>query len=205
VNAQELERRRIARDLHDELGQQLTALRLKLDHVGHEAPGPLESSITEAKEIAKNIDEGVDFLAWELRPAALDDFGLIPALEKFAKEWSTYSGVAAEVTASTSAERRFDTAVETAFYRIVQEALNNVHKHADAKQAGVSLRTRRGKLVLVIDDDGKGFDPEDPSVRSRGMGLVGMSERVQMIGGTLDIESAPGRGTTLFVKAPAAS
>jgi PAS domain S-box-containing protein len=205
VNAQELERRRIARDLHDELGQQLTALRLKLDRVGDEAPQPLERSITEAKEIAKNIDEGVDFLAWELRPAALDDFGLIPALEKFAKEWSTYSGVAAEVTASTSAERRFDAAVETALYRIVQEALNNVHKHADAKQAGVSLRTRRGKLVLVIDDDGKGFDPEDPSVRSRGMGLVGMSERVQMIGGTLDIESAPGRGTTLYVKAPAAS
>jgi PAS domain S-box-containing protein len=205
VNAQELERRRIARDLHDELGQQLTALRLKLDRVSDEAAGPLEKQITEVKEIAKNLDEGVDFLAWELRPAALDDLGLVPAIEKFAKEWSAYSGVAAEVTASASAERRFDPAIETALYRIVQEALNNVHKHAKANGAGVTLRTHRGKVVLVIDDDGKGFDPNDPSTRTRGMGLVGMNERVQMIGGTLEIESEPGRGTTLFVKAPATS
>ena len=135
------------------------------------------------KQIAKNIDEGVDFLAWELRPAALDDLGLIPAIEKFAKEWSSYSGVAAEVSVTTSAERRFEPAIETALYLVVQEALNNIHKHAKAQKAGVSIRTRRGKVVLVIDDDGQGFDPDDPASRTRGMGLVGMNERVQMVGG----------------------
>jgi signal transduction histidine kinase len=92
--------------------------------------------------------------------------------------------------------------VETALYRIVQEALNNIHKHANATNASVSVRTRSGKVVLVIDDDGRGFDSEDPAARSRGMGLIGMNERVHMIGGTLEIESQPGGGTTLYIKAP---
>ena len=202
VDAQEQERKRIARDLHDELGQQLTALRLKLDHMGAEASEPLSGEVTEAQEIAKSIDEGVDFLAWELRPAALDDLGLLPALEKFVREWSNYSGVKGNVSATAAIERRFEPAVETALYRIVQEALNNVYKHADAQQAQISVRLRRGKLLVIVDDDGRGFDPKNPSVRGRGIGLIGMKERVQMIGGTLEIESAEGQGTTLYVKVP---
>ena len=203
VEAQEAERRRIARDLHDELGQQLTALRLKLDRASMDAPPPLEGPIAEAQEIAKNIDEGVDFLAWELRPAALDDLGLVPALEKFVKEWSAYSGVTAELNATTAvSERRFQPEVETALYRIVQEALNNVNKHAHARNAHVALRTNRGNVVVTVDDDGDGFDPYDTVVRRKGIGLIGIRERVQMIGGSLDIESDAGKGTTLFVKAP---
>lgn len=202
VEAQEQERKRIARDLHDELGQQLTALRLKLDHVSSEAPGPLSEQVNEVQEIAKSIDEGVDFLAWELRPAALDDLGLVPAVEKYVKEWSNYSGVKGNVSASAAIRQRFEPAVETALYRIVQEALNNVNKHAKARNAQVSMKLRRGKLLLIVDDDGEGFDPKSATIRGRGIGLIGMKERAQMIGGSMEIESGIGHGTTLYIKAP---
>ena len=204
VDAQEAERRRIARDLHDELGQQLTALRLKLNRVSQEAPKPLEGQIAEVKEIAKSIDEGVDFLAWELRPAALDDLGLVPAVEKYVKEWSVYSGVPARLNATAMAEKRFEPSVETALYRVVQECLNNVHKHAEAEHAQVTLRIRRGKVILAVDDDGVGFDTGDRLLLSRGIGLIGMQERVQMIGGAMEVESELGHGTTVYVKAPIA-
>lgn len=202
VNAQENERARIARDLHDELGQQLTALRLKLDRVSLDLPEPLETPINEVKDIAKSIDEGVDFLAWELRPAALDDLGLVPALEKYVREWSLYSGVAVRLNAPRMMDYRLEPEVETALYRIVQEGLNNILKHAKALNAALTVRQRNDSVVLIIDDDGEGFDPEDPVARSRGIGLIGLQERVQMIGGSLEIESEPGHGTTLFVKAP---
>lgn len=202
VDAQEAERRRIARDLHDELGQQLTALRLKLDGVSKEAPKALESSITEVQDIAKSIDEGVDFLAWELRPAALDDLGLVPALEKYVREWSNYAQVAGSLNASVKEDRRFDPPVETALYRIVQEGLNNIHKHAGAKHADVLLRLRNGNIIMIITDDGVGFEPAACPPSGKGIGLIGIKERVQMIGGKFEIESSVGSGTTLYIKAP---
>lgn len=202
VEAQEAERRRIARDLHDELGQRLTALRLKLEGVSLSATGSFAEEMTEIKKVAKEIDEGVDFLAWELRPAALDDLGLVAAIEKYVEEWSNYSDVDSKVKAGDIRGKHFDPQVETALYRIAQESLNNVHKHAKATNAVVTLRKRDDTLVLIVDDDGVGFDLGDSAVRARGIGLMGMAERAQMIGGTFDIESQPGTGTTIFVMVP---
>lgn len=206
VSAQEDERKRIARDLHDELGQQLTALRLKLDAARKLCDGDeLCGKVDEIELIAKSIDNGVDFLAWELRPAALDDLGLVAALENYVKQWSHHSGVKAELLASKLKSARFAPEAETNLYRIVQEALNNTHKHAHARNVEVMLERRDGLIAMLIEDNGKGFNPKDKKSRLKGMGLIGMRERAHLIGGTLEIESAPGKGTTVFVRVPVAS
>ncbi len=205
IGAQEDERKRIARDLHDELGQLLTGLRLKLEAVGtmcednHELRGKIE-------ETQLLVDDGIDFLAWELRPAALDDLGLHAALAKYVREWSHYSGVAADLLGSNVKKIRLAPDAETHLYRIVQEALNNVHKYAEATSVEVYLDKRgNDSVVLIITDDGRGFDPEDKMRRSTGIGLIGMTERAALIGGTLEIESAPGKGTTIHVRTPLSS
>lgn len=204
VNALEDERRRIARDLHDELGQQLTALRLKLDRTRRMcSDDTIRGEINEIELIAKSIDEGVDFLAWELRPASLDQFGLIPALNNYVQQWTFHSGVPAEFLISRIKNRRFNREVETNLYRIVQEALNNTHKHAKAKNVEVILEKRNNTIVLIIQDDGKGFNIKNKIIRAKGIGLIGMEERAGMINGTLEIESSPGKGTTIFVRLPA--
>ena len=206
VGAQEDERKRIARDLHDELGQLLTGLRLKLEAVGKLCEGnrELRGKIDETQTIAKHLDAGIDFLAWELRPAALDDLGLYAALAKYVREWAHYSGIAAELLGSNIKKERLAPEAETNLYRIAQEALNNVHKHAKASSVEVSLEKRGEDLiVLIINDDGSGFDPKNKMNRGKGIGLIGMRERAALIGGSLEIESAPGKGTTIFVRVPA--
>ena len=206
VGAQEDERKRIARDLHDELGQLLTALRMQLEAVRKlcEDDAELCGKVDESQIIAKRVDDGIDFLAWELRPAALDDFGLYATLGKYIREWSRYSGVTAELLDSGIKKMRFDSVVETNLYRIAQESLNNVHKYAEAKQVEVSLDKRDGDMiVLIIEDDGRGFDIEDKLNRSKGIGLIGMRERAALIGGSLEIESAPDKGTTIYARVPA--
>ncbi len=206
VGAQEDERKRIARNLHDELGQQLTVLRLKLDSVSKLCKdAELYDKIDETQLIAKRIDNGVDFLAWELRPAALDDLGLIAALGNYVKQWSQHSGITAELLASSLKKVRFTPEIETNLYRIVQEALNNTHKHAKAKSVEVVLEKRGDLIVLLVEDNGKGFNPEATKNRRKGIGLIGMKERAALVGGTLEIESVPGRGTTIFVRVPASS
>ncbi len=203
VGAQEDERKRIARDLHDELGQQLTALRLKLDAAKKMCKDEeVCDKIDEIELIAKSLDNGVDFLAWELRPAALDDLGLVAALDNYVRQWSHHSGVTAELLASKLKSARFAPEVETNLYRIVQEALNNTHKHAKAKSVVVMLKQRDGLLALLIEDNGKGFNPKNKKNKSKGLGLIGMKERAQLVGGELEIESAPGKGTTIFVRVP---
>ena len=203
VTAQEDERRRIARDLHDELGQLLTALRLQLEAVRKLCDqSELCGKVDEAQLTAKQLDTGIDFLAWELRPAALDDFGLYPALAKYAREWSHYSGITADLLDSTLKKARFSPEVETNLYRIAQEALNNVYKHADARRAEISFDRRGDLIVLIIEDDGIGFDPPEKFNRKKGIGLIGMRERAALIGGSLEIESAPDKGTTVFVRVP---
>jgi two-component system CheB/CheR fusion protein len=202
VGAQEDERRRIARDLHDELGQQLTALRLKLDAVRNQCDDDdLCAQIDETQAIAQKIDHGVDFLAWELRPAALDDLGLVPAIEKFVGEWARYTEIEAELLATKLKKSRFSPEVETNLYRIVQEALNNVHKHARATRVEIQLEKRDDLVVLVIEDNGRGFNPER-KINHKGIGLIGMQERAMLCGGSFEIESVLGRGTTVFVRVP---
>lgn len=207
VTTQEDERRRIARDMHDSLGQQLTALRLKLASMKSDIYKGIriDSELENLQELGKRIDSEVNFLVWELRPSALDDLGLVAAIENYVREWSRHYGVNAEFHASRLGRVRQDDTVEINLYRIAQEALNNVQKHAGAKNANVVLEARDGKIVLVIEDDGKGFDPTEIKLGREaegGLGLVGMRERAAIIGGTVEIESGPGNGTTVFVRVP---
>jgi two-component system CheB/CheR fusion protein len=206
VTAQEDERRRVARDLHDQLGQQLTALRLTLALLKEECGDntTLSTKLEQVQEMARHVDEDVDFLAWELRPAALDDLGLAVALNNFLQEWSGHFDVSSEFHSRGLTTDRLLPEIETCLYRIAQEVLNNVSKHAQATRVDVILERRDHHVVLIIEDDGIGFDPKLASAADdgRGLGLIGLSERVGLVGGTLDIESEPNAGTTIFVRAP---
>lgn len=203
VRAQEDERRRIARDLHDQMGQQLTGLKLKLDLLkeGLTKDKKLIAQVAEAQAIAQQIESDVDFLAWELRPAALDDIGLKDTLGDYAKTWSEHFEIAAGFHARGLGDQRLPAEIETTLYRIAQEALNNVFKHAHTKSVDIILERRDREAVLIIEDKGVGFDIE---AQTRGIGLVGMRERASLAGGVLEVESAPNRGTTLYVRIPLA-
>ena len=208
VAAQEEERRRIAQDLHDQLGQQLTALNMKLDlalrsAAADDGPGHL----SDARAMLRRIDDDVDALAWELRPAMLDDDGFIPALRRYVEDWSGRYHVPAEFWADdgVSSPGFLSSEAETNLYRITQEALNNIAKYADATGVEVLLKRRGDAVVLLIQDDGAGFDvAEFGRTKLKTMGLVGMRERAGLVGGTFQIESAPGEGTTVYVQVPLA-
>jgi signal transduction histidine kinase len=201
VVAQEDERRRIARDLHDDLGQRLTGLRLTLEALGAASDGDASVSepIAQALKMLAQIDEGLDFMAWELRPAALDELGLVKVLDTYVEEWSGHAGVRAVFQAPEQVER-FAAEVEVSVYRIVQEALHNVSKHAHARTVNVLLETRGSNIVLVIEDDGVGIQGTGSSEQM--IGLTGMRERAAAVGGTVDIEPTPGGGTTVLARLP---
>ena len=207
VSSQEMERRRIARDLHDQLGQRLTALRLKIASL-KEATEHLDGisvRVQRLQEIAEKLDSEVSFLAWELRPSALDDLGMAEAIEAFVLEWSRHYDISADFRSGLMLDERLPRDTETHLYRITQEALNNIAKHAFANHVSVLLESREQHVILIIEDDGKGFDPaslERPRESGRGLGLLGMQERAALIGGDVEIESAPGRGTTIYVRVP---
>jgi PAS domain S-box-containing protein len=202
VTAQEDERGRIARDMHDLVGQQLTALRLSLERHELRCAPALgdDSDLARARNIVQEVDKQLDFLAWELRPAALDDLGLTVALSRYVQSWSTHHGVRAEFRALGLDGDRLGPATETTFYRIAQEALNNVAKHASASRVDVIVERRDGAAVLVIEDDGVGFEPAEKDTAGSSMGLIGMEERASLINATLLVESSPGEGTTVFVR-----
>lgn len=207
VTTQEDERRRISRELHDQLGQSLTALRLKLEGLKGEAGrrSKLQGRIDELVEIARRLDSDVDFLAWELRPSALDDLGLIVALSNYVNEWSKHFGVKVNFHSAGLGDARLEPLVETTLYRVAQEALNNVAKHAAATSVDMLLERRDDHAVLIAEDDGRGFDPDGVEADGggeRGMGLIGMRERAALVRGTVEVESTPGGGTTVFVRVP---
>jgi signal transduction histidine kinase len=204
VTAQEDERARIARDLHDQLGQQLTALRLSLqnarDHLT-EAGRPVVD-IDGALTLVDRLDRGLDFLSWELRPAVLDDLGLAAALPLFVREWSEHYQIHAEFRSTGLAAGLLGRDAEVAFYRIAQEALNNVVKHAHASRVDVMLEAQERSVVMVVEDDGVGFEVDDSRTGDKGIGIAGMRERSALIGATLQVESAPGEGTSVFLRCP---
>jgi two-component system CheB/CheR fusion protein len=207
VTTQEDERRRIARDMHDSLGQQLTALRLKIASLKerHPADRELAASLERLQELGAKVDAEVNFLVWELRPTVLDDLGLVSAIENYAREWSRHCEIGADVHTGRFAQQRLDSNVETNLYRILQEALNNTYKHSRARNVNIVLESRRNQIVLVVEDDGKGFDPDNLKINpdtGRGLGLIGMRERAAIVGGAVEIESTPGNGTTVFVRIP---
>lgn len=204
VSVQEEERRRIARNLHDHLGQQMTALRLTISALKDDtlSPAELRNRLEAIDKIAANIDRDVDFLAWDLRPAALDDVGLKAALETVVRDWAETHGVTAEFHSSKEAVRLAGE-MESQLYRIAQEALNNVSKHASAKHVSVLLEHTDTEVMLIVEDDGCGFDAEKAAGGDhRGMGLANMQERAALIGGHVEFESAPGKGTTVFTRVP---
>ena len=202
VTAQEDERARIARDLHDQLGQHLTALRLSLQRHrdGLAAGQPSPEDIERALTLADRLNRDLDFLSWELRPAVLDDLGLAAALPLFVREWSEHYRVPAEYQGTAYASGALSRDAEVVFYRVAQEALNNVTKHAHASRVDVLLEARDGAVTLVVEDDGVGFDPADKAAHDKGIGLAGMQERASLVGAMLQVESAPGEGTSIFLR-----
>ena len=206
VSVQEEERRRIARNLHDQLGQRITALRLSVSALKDDAAlgvDLLQQRIEAIDRIAAQIDRDVDGIAWDLRPASLDDMGLGAALEAMVRDWSETRGVRGELHVSTILDGRLPPDMESHLYRIVQEALNNVAKHAAASRASVLLKRTSGDVEVIVEDDGCGFDVEGVTTsRGGGMGLTGIQERASLMGGQLEVESTPGAGTTLFVRIP---
>jgi signal transduction histidine kinase len=200
LDGQELERERLARELHDETGQALTSILLGLKNV--EDADDLETMRTatqELRELVVSTLRDVRRLAVELRPKALDDFGLVAALERLVETFSEASGIQVQVEARLG-QKRLPHELETTLYRIVQEALTNVVKHAHAQNVSILLVRRDASVTLVVEDDGAGFDPD--TVREDGLGLVGMRERVALLNGRLTIESSPTGGTTLVVEVP---
>lgn len=204
VAAQEEERRRIARDLHDDLGQRLTALRLMLEALdGNIDAAEGSAPLKKALHALARIDQEVDFIAWELRPAALDEVGLVRVLQTYVEEWSRHAGVRAAFHCRPANLERFAPEVEASLYRIAQEALNNVAKHAAAQSINVLLELRGKNVALVVEDDGIGFHAVAPSETM--LGLSGMRERALAVGGTLEIEPTPGGGTTVLACIPASA
>jgi signal transduction histidine kinase len=255
-DAEETERARISRDLHDRLGQGLTALKLELVLLQKQCPslpdkdrkkneGPeeagkrlagelqarlgkevteeelgrqvlqcqcpfaqdLQGCVTKLETLAGSLMQEAHRLAWELHPAILDDFGLDTALRRYASDWSENSGVPVDWHSQGLEQDRLPLELESTLYRVAQEALTNVARHAKARRVSILLERRPGRVSLILEDDGQGFDAAaaDPSSSTNGrLGLLGMRERVSLSGGALDIESRPGAGTTIFVRVPLA-
>jgi signal transduction histidine kinase len=200
VAAQELERKRLARELHDETGQALTSILLGLKPLEQAVAGDeAQAAVASLRELVVSTLRDVRRLAVELRPSALDDFGLVPALERLVETIREQTGIGIDLETNLG-ERRLPGEIETALYRIVQEALTNVVKHSGAGRVSILLTQKDGSAAVVIEDDGSGFDPSTTS--EDGLGLVGMRERVGLVGGRLRIESATGAGATLVAEVP---
>jgi signal transduction histidine kinase len=200
VEAQEEERRSISRELHDEVGQSLGALLVEVGQLAKLVPPEdrvTQAQIAHIKSVAENTVKSIRDIALLLRPPMLDDLGLIAALEWQAREISRRSDMEVEVSSENVSEELGDETKVTV-YRLVQEALNNAATHASAKNAKVTVVQGPDKIIVEITDDGHGFDPQ----RKRGMGILGMEERVRRLGGTLPIESGPGKGTTVKAELP---
>jgi PAS domain S-box-containing protein len=204
--AQEDERRRIAREMHDQFGEQLTALSLRIgllkDACGDRAD--FREQVDALEAVAQRLDHDVDQLVWQLRPTALDDLGLRAALANYVQDWSRRVSIAAELHTTGLLDDRLASETETALYRIAQEALTNVAKHSRAENVEIILERRSDHVILIVEDDGVGFDPGAAAgaagAAGQGFGLLGMQERAALIGASLQIESAVGKGTTILVR-----
>lgn len=202
VEVQETERRTIASELHDEIGQALTGLKFVLEMVGRQSPGDATARLHEAHDLVNNLLQRVRTLSLDLRPSALDDLGLLPALLMMCERYTAQTRVRVDVKHTGVEGQRFSPDVETAAYRIVQEALTNVARHAAASEATVRLWVQDAMLGAQIEDAGAGFDSESTLATPHSSGLAGMRERATLLGGRLLVESAPGRGTRVTVELP---
>jgi two-component system sensor histidine kinase UhpB len=206
MSVQEEERRRIARDIHDQMGQQITALRMSLESIRATASHDprLVAAAERAARIAEELDRSIDSLTRELRPAVLDHLGLTAALENLVRSWSERFGIPVEFRGAAGTGLRLSGDAEANLYRIAQESLHNIYKHAKATIVRVSIEQSDGHVRLVVQDDGRGFSPVDVHETSiGGLGLESMRERASLIGGQLVVRSAWGHGTTITVRVPA--
>jgi signal transduction histidine kinase len=206
LGAQEEERRRIARELHDETGQSLTSLSLGLAAIESAPDGAAQSArVGELRRLAERTLLEVHKLSRGLRPSVLDDLGLLAAVERLLAEAGSDRRIATDLHAAGFAEVRLPGPVATTVYRIVQEALTNAVKHAGAAAISVLLEHRGTSVRVIVEDDGRGFDADRALASGDAgghLGLHGMRERAALLGGTLAIESTPGRGTTVFAEIP---
>jgi two-component system sensor histidine kinase UhpB len=207
IEGQENERRRISRELHDEIGQALYAIKFNLEMIDKDLPQTtplLRGRLGEAKSLSSQTLTAMRQLALDLRPTMLDDLGLIPTLRWYVQNFSNRLNISSNFEAM-GFEEKLPPQIETAFYRIVQEALNNIAKHAEADRVEISVVRRDSKILASIQDNGKGFDldkvlhPESPE---RGFGIIGMQERVSLLGGQINIQSRPGSGTLIHIGVP---
>ena len=204
---QEGELQHIARELHEETVQSLAALALGLDSPEDElvcAKKATRERLTRSRTLALALMQDLRRLAVDLRPPALNDLGLAPALQSYAESRLSQKGVRVRFDAS-GRETRSSSLIETSLYRVAQEAIDNIAIHAEASSVAITLRSDGPVLTLVVEDDGKGFEPAevlaDPDV-VRGLGILSMQERVALAGGTFSVESAPGRGTRVRAETP---
>jgi two-component system CheB/CheR fusion protein len=203
LTAQEEERRRVSRELHDEIGQQLASLAIDIGGLATDAPHPedapsrlraLQARVVKASEVARHI-------AYELHPSVLDDLGLVAALRSLCKEFSARAKNTKLEFTGTALPASLSRAVASCLYRIAQESLQNISKHADAKHIAVALTLRKGTIMLTITDNGAGFDPA--AVKGRGgLGLIGMEERARLVNGKLTVSAKPGHGTRIEIEVP---
>lgn len=199
VKAEEEERRRIARVLHDEIAQQLTGIALLLSTPELNMMEHAEGRIKEAKDMVKETQKFIRDLSYDLRPPALDNLGLLAAIRALARSVALATGVSFEVEAEEEIPRT-EPETEIMLYRIIQEAVNNALKHAEPEEIRVDFRYKKPVLELIVTDDGKGFELEKIIAEHRGIGLNSMQERVALIGGKMEIFSTPGKGTRLKVE-----
>ncbi len=203
ITAQEEERKRIARELHDSTGQSLTSLLVGIRALGDLCNLPtLRQRSEDLRAIAAQTLDEVHNLARQLRPSVLDDLGLPAALERFVADYQRRYPVSVDLATHGLADVRLPPEMETALYRIVQEALLNVARHSQARTASVLLERHNGAVRTIIEDDGRGFDPRGAGQDRGRLGLYGIQERAELLGGALTIESEPGRGASLFVEIP---
>ena len=199
LRAQEEERKRVARDLHDEVNQALTAILLRLEALTQVAPPRLRDELTETKGLANQAMGELLQLARQLRPTALDDHGLVSAIEEQLRRFKAQHGIDTRL-ATEGALDDLGSDQQLVLYRVTQEALNNVVRHAGASSVSIEIARRDGSVALEVTDDGAGFVV---GKELRGLGLDGMAERARLVDGEFEIDAAPGRGTTLRLKVPA--
>jgi signal transduction histidine kinase len=206
MSAQEEERKRVSRELHDVIAQMLTGINVRLATLkaeAHDSHKGLSQKISRTQRLVEKSVDSVHRFARELRPALLDDLGLIPALHSFLKGFTKETGIRTSLAACKEVEK-LSSAKRTALYRIAQEALTNVARHAQAGRVDISIELRPGTVRMQIKDDGKAFavDRMWDAKRSRHLGMLGMRERAEMVGGSFRVDSAPGKGTTVTAQVP---
>jgi signal transduction histidine kinase len=206
IGAQEEERKRVARELHDDTGQAITSLMVGLRAASENCEPTARNQFAALREIAAQTLESVKRMARELRPALLDDLGLAAALERYVSAYRANTGLNADLqVAGFDGPERLPPEVELTTYRIIQEALTNIVKHAQARNVSIVVERKPASLVAIVEDDGRGFDVRSVQAATQEegrLGLHGMRERAQLIGGRLQLESTPGAGSSVFVEIP---